>query len=148
MIDLLQEAGEAVSLEDGLGPLDEDTPRWFPLTELPDFVDALAAESSGRDIAQWVDTLTLRIRGLLAQGRLATVIQPTDSDSLPLEDWLADHVGADQAANGPIAVIDLSLVPSEVTHIVVSVLARMIFEAVQRYRRETGEELPTTLVPK
>lgn len=146
VIELLQEAGEAVSLEDGLGPLDEDTPRWFPLKELPDFVDALAADSSGRDIAQWVDTLTLRIRGLLAQGRLASVLQPTDSDSLPLENWLADHVGADQAANGPIAVIDLSLVPSEVTHIVVSVLARMIFEAVQRYRRETGEELPTTLV--
>ena len=122
------------------------TPRWFPLKELPDFVDALAADSSGRDIAQWVDTLTLRIRGLLAQGRLASVLQPTDSDTLPLEDWLADHVGADQAANGPIAVIDLSLVPSEVTHIVVSVLARMIFEAVQRYRRETGQELPTTLV--
>ncbi|MDE2875359.1 MAG: DUF87 domain-containing protein [Gemmatimonadota bacterium] len=146
VIELLNEAGEAVSLEEGLGPLDEDTPRWFPLKELPDFVDALAADSSGRDIAQWVDTLTLRIRGLLAQGRLASVLQPTDSDTLPLEDWLADHVGADQAANGPIAVIDLSLVPSEVTHIVVSVLARMIFEAVQRYRRETGQELPTTLV--
>ena len=44
------------------------------------------------------------------------------------------------------AVIDLSLVPSEVIHVVVSVLARMVFEAVQRYRRDEGQELPTTLV--
>ena len=143
---LLQEAGTAVNLEDEVRSLDEDTPRWFPVGELPDYVDALAADSSGRDIAQWIDTLTLRIRGRLAQGRLASILQPTDCDSLTLEDWLNDHVGADQATNGPIAVIDLSLVPSEVTHIVVSVLARMIFEAVQRYRQEEGQELPTTLV--
>ena len=146
LMDLLQEAGTAVSLAEDAGPVDEDTPRWFPLSELPDYVDALAAGSSGRDIAQWVDTLTLRIRGLLAQGRLASVLRPRDSDSLTLEDWLANHIGADQAENGPIAVIDLSLVPSEVTHVVVSVLARMVFEAVQRYRREEGQELPTTLV--
>lgn len=144
--DLLQEAGEAVNLEDEVGSLDEDTPLRFPVRELPDYVDALAAGSSGRDIAQWVDTLTLRIRGLLAQGRLASILQPADCDSLTLEAWLADYVGDDQAKNGPIAVIDLSLVPSEVTHIVVSVLARMIFEALQRYRREEGNELPTTLV--
>ncbi len=143
---LLQEAGEAVNLEDEVGSLDEDTPRWFPVEELPDYVDALAADSSGRDIAQWVDTLTLRIRGLLAQGQLTSILQTPGPDSPTLEDWLADHVGADQAKNGPIAVIDLSLVPSEVTHIVVSVLARMIFEAVQRYRREERQELPTALV--
>ncbi len=146
VIDLLKRAGTVVSLPDELAPLDEDTPRWFPLKELPDYVDALAAESSGRDIGQWVDTLTLRIRGLLSHGRLASVLRPTDSDSLTLEHWLSDYVGADEATNGAIAVIDLSLVPSEVTHIVVSVLGRMIFEAVQRYRREEGKELPTTLV--
>ena len=146
LIDLLQAAGRAVSLEDDGAPVDEDTPRWFPVNELPDYVDALAADSSGRDIAQWVDTLTLRIRGLLSQGRLASVLQPSDSDSITLAQWLDDHVGANQAEKGPIAVVDLSLVPSEVTHVVVSVLARMIFEAVQRYRREEGQELPTTLV--
>ena len=36
--------------------------------------------------------------------------------------------------------------PSQVIHVVVSVLARMVFEAVQRYRRDEGQELPTTLV--
>ena len=142
----LQEVATELGLGDDNTPLDEDIPRPFPVDELPGYVDALATGQSGRDIAQFVDTLNLRIRGLLAQGRLASVLQPDDSASITLEDWLTDHIGADQAANGTIAVIDLSLVPSEIIHIVVSVLARMVFEAVQRYRREEGHELPTTLV--
>ena len=99
-----------------------------------------------RDVGQFVDTLNLRIRSLLSEDRLRSVVQPDDGDPISLERWLTDYVGADQADNGPIAVIDLSLVPSEVIHIVVSVLARMIFEALQRYRRTNHEELPTTLV--
>lgn len=93
-----------------------------------------------------MDTLNLRIRSLLVQGRLASILQPGDSFSITLESWLTTYIGANKAENGPIAVIDLSLVPSEVIHIVVSVLARMIFEALQRYRRENDKELPTTLV--
>ena len=142
----LQEAATALGLVDGPASSDEDTPRPFLVDELPAYVDALAADQSGRDIAQFVDTLNLRIRGLLAPGRLATVLQPDDSASIKLEDWLTDYVGANQAENGRVAVIDLSLVPSEVIHIAVSVLSRMIFEAIQRYRREEGKELPTTLV--
>ena len=63
-----------------------------------------------------------------------------------MEEWLNDHVGANQASKGPLAVLDLSLVPSEAVHVVVAVLARMVFEAVQRHRRLTGSELPTVLV--
>ena len=142
----LQEAADAVGLRDGLVLTDEGTPIPFLVRELPDYVDALAADQSGRDIAQFVDTLNLRIRSLLAGGRLSTVIQPDDSTSITLEDWLTDYIGADQAEHGPLAVIDLSLIPSEVIHVVVSVLARMVFEALQRYRRKNKEELPTTLV--
>ena len=131
--------------EDG-GLVDEDTPRQFQVDELPGYVDALASGQSGRDVAQFVDTLSLRIRGLLAQGRLASVLRPDETTPITLEDWLTSYVGADQAENGPIAVIDLSLVPSDVVHVVVSVLGRMVFEAVQRYRRHGGQELPTTLV--
>lgn len=142
----LRQAANATGLTDDVAATDEGTPIPFPVVELPDYVDALAAGHSGRDIAQFVDTLNLRIRSFLSAGRLASIIQPEDSTSITLESWLTDYIGADQAQNGPIAVIDLSLVPSEVIHIVVSVLARIIFEALQRYRRENGEELPTTLV--
>lgn len=146
VIERLQEVAMALGLADDGGFVDEDTPRPFSVDELPGYVDALAAGQSGRDVAQFVDTLSLRIRGLLAQGRLASVLRPDETVPLTLEDWLTSYVGADQAKNGPIAVIDLSLVPSEVVHVVVSVLGRMVFEAVQRYRRDGGQELPTTLV--
>ena len=143
----LRQAADATGLNDtDTAATDEGTPIPFLIGELPEYVDALAADHSGRDMAQFVDTLNLRIRSLLAGSRLKSVIHPDDSTSITLEDWLANYVGADQAENGAIAVLDLSLVPSEVVHIVVSVLARTIFEALQRYRRENGKELPTTLV--
>lgn len=126
--------------------IDEDLPRQFDACELPKYVEALAALRPGRDLAQFVDTLNLRIRSLLGHDRLASILEPDDSSNMTLDAWLNDYIGADGAYNGPIAVIDLSLVPSDVTHIVVSVLARMVFEAVQRYRRENHRELPTTLV--
>ena len=143
----LRRAANATGLDDGASAVtDEGTPRPFVIGELPDYVDALAADHSGRDMAQFVDTLNLRIRSLLAGTRLRSVIHPEDAASVTLESWLTDYVGADEAENGAIAVLDLSLVPSEVIHVVVSVLARIIFEALQRYRRENGKELPTTLV--
>ena len=146
LINLLKHAGKAVSLDEEDGPIDEDTPRWFPLNELPEYVEALAEISSGRETAQWVDTLTLRIRTLLSQGRLKSVLQSADPKSPTLEKWLDDYVGGDQAQNGPLSVIDLSLVPSEITQVVIGVLARLIFEAMQRYRQREGKELPTVLV--
>ena len=45
-----------------------------------------------------------------------------------------------------MSVIDLSLVPSDVVHIVTSVIARMAFEALQRYVKMNGVSLPTVLV--
>lgn len=140
----LQEAAEAVGLGEDPPPTDEGAPIPFSVSELPGYVDALAADHSGRDIAQFVDTLGLRIRGLLGGDRLASVIQP--ADSVTLDSWLTDYIGGNRAENGTITVVDLSLVPVEVIHVVVSVIARMVFEALQRYRRKNGCELPTALV--
>ncbi len=137
----VQQALKAMAQQAGLSDEDiisgEDTPKFFPARELPRFVEALAADAAGRDVSQFVDSLNLRIRGLFAAGPLASIADPGHVAS-SLEEWLKDHVGADQAANGPLAVLDLSLVPSEAVHVVVAVLARMVFEAVQRHRRLTG----------
>ena len=145
----VQQALEAVVKQAGLSDEDiisgEDTPKFFPVRELPGFVEALAADATGRDVSQFVDSLNLRIRSLFAAGPLASIADPGHAAS-SLEEWLKDHVGDDRAANGPLAVLDLSLVPSEAVHVVVAVLARMVFEAVQRHRRLTGSELPTVLV--
>lgn len=140
--DVADKAG--VDLEESL--VGEDTPRYFAAKELPAFVEALAADSSGRDVSQFVDSLNLRIRGLFAAGSLAAVADPGEPAEGALGKWLEDHIGGGDASNGAAAVIDLSLVPSESLHVVVAVLARVVFEAVQRYRRKHGNQLPTVLV--
>jgi hypothetical protein len=126
-------------------PVSEDEPLFFDVNMLAEHLERVATEQGG-NLAGFISTLGLRIRGMLADPRLGAVIgrdPPTSFD-----DWLKDYVGDDGASNGPLAVIDLSLVPSEVVHIVVAVLARLIFEALQRYRRvhPMGLPLPTVLV--
>lgn len=66
---------------------------------------------------------------------------------LTLDDWLRNYIGDDQASNGSVTIIDLSLVPAEVVHIITAVIARMTLEALQRYRKlHHGKTLPTVLV--
>jgi hypothetical protein len=142
----LAEVFSAVGPSDNETTVSEDMPRFFSAKELPGFVEALASDVSGRDLAQFVDSLNLRIRGLFAGGTLASVLDPGDSPTITLDQWLTEHIGANEAANGAVAIIDLSLVPSDVIHIVVAVLGRMVFEAVQRYRRTQTKVLPTVLV--
>ena len=101
----VQQALEAVAKQAGLSDEDiisgEDTPKFFPVRELPGFVEALAADATGRDVSQFVDSLNLRIRSLFAAGPLASIADPGHAASSSLEEWLKDHVGDDRAANGP-----------------------------------------------
>jgi len=124
-------------------PVSEDTPIHFRASDLPDHLDRIATDQGG-NVAGFISTLGLRLRSMLADRRLGPIIdqeQPPDLDA-----WLNDYIGSNDATNGEVAIIDLSLVPSEVTHIVVAVLGRIMFEALQRYRRMAGRALPTVLV--
>jgi hypothetical protein len=125
--------------------MNEDAPQFFDVNILAEHLDRVATEQGG-NLAGFISTLGLRIRGMLADQRLGAVIGRDPPTSF--EAWLKDYVGDDGASNGQIAVVDLSLVPSEIVHIVVSVLARLIFESLQRYRRNhpQGRTLPTVLV--
>ena len=126
-------------------PISEDAPQFFDVNILAEHLDRVATEQGG-NLAGFIATLGLRIRGMLADPRLGAVIGRDPPTSF--ETWLKDYVGENGASNGQIAVVDLSLVPSEIVHIVVSVLARLIFESLQRYRRShpKGLTLPTVLV--
>lgn len=126
-------------------PISEDAPLFFNVNMLAEHLERVATEQGG-NLAGFISTLGLRIRGMLADQRLGAVIgrdPPTSFDT-----WLKDYVGDNGASNGPLAIVDLSLVPTEVVHIVVAVLGRLIFESLQRYRRShpTGRTLPTVLV--
>ena len=146
IVDKIQEIAKDLGLPEELLTTGENAPIWFPIEQLPEYIEALAAGHTTRDMAQFVETLELRIQGLLHNEVLSSVLQTKSSQSITLEEWLTDYIGDDEAKNGTVAVVDLSLVPTEDIHIIVSVLARMIFEASQRYRRENGRSLPTTLV--
>jgi len=129
----------------GLAPINEDAPLFFDVNMLAEHLERIATEQGGA-LAGFISTLGLRIRGMLADPRLGAVIARDPPTSF--EAWLNEYVGSDGATNGPICVVDLSLVPSEIVHIVVSVLARLVFESLQRYRRfnPDGKTLPTVLV--
>jgi len=123
----------------------EDAPLAFDLRAFPDHIDQIAADAPGAQTAQFLATLTLRIRMMLADMRLGPVLNPEGSPPT-FEGWLGEYVGEDGAANGELAIVDLSLVPTDVLHIVIAVVARIVFEATQRYRKLNDCELPTILV--
>jgi len=111
-------------------PPDVDAPLAFKGESLLRSVEATAEMLN---VSEHTETLLIRIRGLLTNTLVKSII--SDTDNISLEQWLTDHIGADKAENGCLCVIDLSLVPTEVVHIITSVIARMIFEALQRYRK-------------
>jgi hypothetical protein len=144
LFDLVEQALPAVAAEEEIS---EDAPSPFDVRQLADHVDALSADTSANpNVANFIATLTLRIRSMLADRQLAQVIAPENPPTL--ENWLSGLLGTTGAENGQVAIVDLSLVPSETTHIVIAVLARLVFEASQRYRKqhEQGKALPTVLV--
>lgn len=123
------------------GP-NEDTPILFTDYELPDVIDEIAREQSSE---QFLDYLVMRIRTMLSDDRIYSIIKSEDSPSLL--DWLKSYIDdGDSNSPGQITILDLSLVPSEIIHLVIGVVSRIIFEAIQRYRRINQEEIPSVIV--
>ena len=123
-----------------LGP-DADVPLPFRGEELADHLEMLADQSNAR---QYLDFLVARIRTFLSDPKMSDVI--ANNGQTRLDEWLRDYVGDSDARNGCVSVIDLSLVPSTVVHVVTAVIARVIFESLQRYVKLNGVSLPTVLV--
>ena len=123
-------------------PIDADVPRAFTGDQLLRSVEA-NAELLG--VSEYVETMLMRIRTILSDSRMKTIAGNTDG--MTLHHWLANTIGDNKASNGTVTVIDLSLVPAEVVHIVTAVIARMTLESMQRYRKlNHGKTLPTVLV--
>lgn len=134
---LLEKLGGALIYE---GP-DEDSPVHFNGADLPNHLERLAQEQNAQ---QFVDFLIMRVRTMLADTRMSSVIG-TEND-VTLVNWLEEYIGKSNAQNGEIVVIDLSIVPPDILHTVISVISRILFESLQRYRRKNNALLPTVLV--
>jgi hypothetical protein len=124
-----------------LEPVSADSPIPFSADALVRSVEAAAEMMS---VSEHVETLLIRIRSLVADSQLKAVIGNTAE--ITLEQWLENYIGVKEAKDGCLSIIDLSLVPSGIVHVVTAVAARMVFEALQRYRKLEEETLPTVLV--
>lgn len=123
-------------------PIDADTPR--PFTGA-DFLRSLEANADLMGTSEYVETMLMRIKTLLSDAKLKPVIS-AESD-ITLESWLAQYICPSDDTGSSITIIDLSLLPAELVHIVTAVMARITLEALQRYRRAYhGATLPTVLV--
>ncbi len=119
-------------------PTDEDSP--IPFTG-ENFVRSIEANAEILKTTDYIAPLMPRIKALLTDVRVKKVI---DNETLRLIEWLNSYIGANN--NESLTIIDLSLLPSDVTSIITAVIARMIFETQQRYLKQNKQCLPTVLV--
>lgn len=137
------EASQSVfgELKSYQGP-DEDSPVFFTNEDFLSHIERLTQENNAQ---QFMDFFIMRVRSIMTDSRIASVIETQTKEEITLESWLNQYIGSNED-DGSISIIDLSLLPTEILYVVVSVLSRIIFEAHQRYRRKNGKILPTTLV--
>ncbi|BCK22203.1 DUF87 domain-containing protein [Vibrio cholerae] len=126
--------------EQELLPKSEDAPIRFKGDDFVAYLEALAQETGTE---QFVEFLLTRIRTMLGDTRISAVTNDSE-EPISLTTWLDTFLGKDR--QGSITVIDLSLVPNEIIHLVTAVISRVTFEALQRYRRLHGKPLPTVMV--
>lgn len=126
--------------EQELLPKSEDTPIRFKGDDFVAYLEALAQETGTE---QFVEFLLTRIRTMLGDTRISAVTKDSD-EPISLTTWLDTFLGKNN--HGAITVIDLSLVPNEIIHLVTAVISRVTFEALQRYRKMNGKPLPTVMV--
>jgi hypothetical protein len=117
---------------------DEDTPVFFKHEELIKRI-----KDSDLSKQEYNKSFLMRLDMLQKDSRVKSVIE--SEQTLTLENWLNEYIG-DKDNNPSITIIDLSLLPSEILFLVVSVMARIIFEAHHRYKKQMGQTLPTVLV--
>jgi DNA helicase HerA-like ATPase len=122
-------------------PLHEDIPIPFSSEDLEVDIKHLVQNTSN---PQWFEFLIARIRTLLNDERMNEITEIQEGEKLG--GWLDQYIGNHKYDNKKIAIIDLSLIPSEIINIVTASIARIIFEALQRYRNLEGKVFPTCLV--
>lgn len=143
LLALLQQAHHSFGGSDkDILPIDADVPRPF---NGEDFLRSIEANAEMMGTTDYVETMLLRVKTLISDAKLKPVICP--DEEITLDSWLDEYICPSDSKDGSITIIDLSLLPAEITHIITSVMARVTLEVLQRYRRqEKGETLPTILV--
>ena len=123
-------------------PIDENIPIPF---SGDDFLTHIEANAELMNTSEYIETMLMRIKTLLSDKHLKPVI--SNEEGYTLQKWIEDYICPSSEESSAITIIDLSLLPSEMTHIIASVISRMTLETLQRYRKcNNGNTLPTTIV--
>ena len=138
---MLDEVLGSLGRPDYVISISEDDPIEFSIRDLPVLMEDIASNSVA---GQYIDFMTARIKSMLQNSLLSPVI--ANDPKISLLNWISQFLGDNSTDKGCICIIDLSLLPSEIIHLIVATIARLIFEALQRYRKVYGLELPTLLV--
>lgn len=145
LLEAFQAAIDAIgvpSLRDGPGTTTSVAPTPFDPSVLIDLLPLLAADS-GPETVGWVMPLIDRLRIAFAGHRFRALADWHPDDDLAK--WLGDLLPEGDA--NQIAIVDLSLVPSDTLQLVVAVLVRTVMEALERRRRlEPYSQVPVVLV--
>lgn len=121
--------------------ISEDAPIEFNINLLEQSLQDYAAISNINNVGQNIAPLISRIRTLLSDSRISEIISTSD---ISFKGWLEDVISIDSSK--PITVIDLSLAPYEIIHLIIAVTSRLILEAHQRYKKAEDKNLPTVLI--
>lgn len=139
----LRNLTEAFPIAETHGEISEDAPVPFDVAALPDQIRGVAMATGGQALNN-VEPLINRIQVMLGDAGLRPVIGSAGAASLTA--WLNQLLGPTEGWPEPLAILDLSLVPSDVVHVAVAVIARLVFEALQRHLKAGSTTLPTVLV--
>ena len=120
-------------------------PRTGEIREAEIFVAVLGASNLTFVEATWTQKLPdwfgSHVRMFRSFGGVPKLVVPDN-----LKSWLTDLLGPSPRSPEPVAIIDLSLVPSDIVHVTVAVIARLVFQALQRLAKHNSQSLPTVLV--
>lgn len=143
LLPLFDAAIEAHGVPEFLGDgFTVDNPVSFDPDHLVELLPLLAADS-GNDVVGWVAPLVERLRISLADERLRRISGFVAGESF--EGWMKSFLSDDSESQ--IAILDLSLVPSNVLHLVCAVMARVVLESLERHRRQVPtQQTPVVLV--
>lgn len=119
--------------------ISEDIPKRFDITILGECLRSEASLADSPNTLQNISPLISRLQTLISDNRIYDIIR--DADDFSFQNFLNSIMG-----EKPITVIDLSLVPYEILHLVIAVTSRIVFEAHQRYKTLYNKNLPTVLV--
>ena len=118
----------------------DDSPIPFDGQQVLELLPLVAEDA---DASNWIAPMIERLRISMSDHRQELISGWRLEEDL--EKWLQDYI-PDNSSN-QVTIIDLSLVPPHVLHVLVGVFARVLIEAMERYHRLThGNTVPRLLV--